>query len=268
MRLVNWVNEGLITTISAKGVVLSILMDLVGWIVAITITITAELSKLLLLGPASGQDPLVGLLVFLFGGVERLDGLTDVVFDPGIATLLLVLVLPVVCVPARIEGSGNLIVSEEHVLSVVVDEVALLVGQVKLGDEAGYSKLLNDLEDIELLVEPGARLCLELVLGTVRVPAAQAPRTVEVLLTTESPHGVAERLAPVVDLSIEVGLEGTGVLGWFRVVHAALVLLLLYIVVKLLGHGVVKGEALVGTEDVSDEAQAEGQVRTESLESV
>jgi hypothetical protein len=263
MRLVN---EGLITAISAKGIVLSILMNLVGWIVAITIT--AELSKLLLLGPASGQDPLVGLLVLLFGGVKRFDGLTDIVLDPFITTLNLATVGPVVSVPARIEGSGHLIISEEHVLSVVVNKVALLLAQVKLSNEAGYSKLLNDLEDVKLLIEPGARLCLELVLGTVRVPAAQAPRTVEVLLTTESPHGVAERLAPVVYLGVEVGLEGTFVLGWFRVVMALLVLLLLYIVVKLLGHRVVKGEALVGTKDVSNEAQAEGQVRTESLESV
>jgi hypothetical protein len=206
--------------------------------------------------------------MLLFSWVERFDGLTDIVLDPVITTLRLAAVGPVVCVPARIKGSGNLIVSEEHVLSVVIDEIALLVGQVELGNETGYSKLLNDLEDVKLLIEPGARLCLELVLGTVRVSAAQAPRTIEVLLTTESPHGVAERLAPVVDLSMEIALEGTGVLGWFWVVHAALVLLLLYIVVKLLGHGVVKGEALVGTKDVSNEAKAEGQVRTESLESI
>ena len=45
-------------------------------------------------------------------------------------------------------------------------------------------------------------------------------------------------------------------------------ILLLYIVIQLLGHGVVEREALVGTKDVTNEAQAEGQVGTESLESV
>ena len=127
---------------------------------------------------------------------------------------------------------------------------------------------MNDLEDVKLLIETRARLCLELVLGIVGVPAAQAPRTVEVFLTTESPHGVAERLAPIVDFGMKVALEGAGVLGWFRIVVATLVLFFLYIVVKLLCHGVVKGEALVGTKDISNESQAEGQIRTESLESV
>ena len=243
---------------------MGIIMSLVGRIVIIT----AKASMFLLVLPASSQNPLVGLLMLFFGGVERFNGLTNIILDSVIATLCLVAVGPMVCVPACIEGCGNIIVSEEHVLSVVVDEVALLVAQVKLGNEAGYSKLLNDLEDVKLLVETCARLCLELILGIMRVPAAQAPWTVEVLFTTESPHRVAERLAPVMDLSMEVALEGTGVLGRFRVVVAALVLLLLYIVVKLLCHGVVKGEALVGTKDISNEAQAEGQIRTESLESV
>ena len=67
---------------------------------------------------------------------------------------------------------------------------------------------------------------------------------------------------------MKVTLEGAGVLGWFRVVVATLVLLLFNIVVKLLCHGVVKGEALVGTKDISNESQAKGQIRTESLESV
>ena len=68
--------------------------------------------------------------------------------------------------------------------------------------------------------------------------------------------------------SMKVTLEGAIVLGWFRVGVAALVLLFLYIVVKLFYHGVVKGEALVGTKDISNESQAEGQIRTESLESI
>jgi hypothetical protein len=70
------------------------------------------------------------------------------------------------------------------------------------------------------------------------------------------------------DFGMKVALEGAGVLGWFRIVVTTLVLFFLYIVVKLLCHGVVKGEALVGTKDISNESQAEGQIRTESLESV
>ena len=100
------------------------------------------------------------------------------------------------------------------------------------------------------------------------MPTAQAPRTVEVFLTTESPHRVAERLAPVIHFRMKVTLEGAIVFGWFRVGVAALVLLFLYIVVKLFCHRVVKGEALVGTKDISNESQAKGQIRTESLESV
>ena len=206
--------------------------------------------------------------MLLFGWVERFNGLTNIILNSVVTTLYLAAVGPVVCVPACIKGCCNLIVSEEHVLSVVVDEIALLIAQVKLSNEAGYSKLLNDLQDVKLLVETGSRLCLKLVLGIVRVPATQAPWTVEVLLTTESPHRVAERLAPVMNLSMEVALEAAGVLGRSRVVVAALVRLFLDIVVKFLCHGVVKGEALVGSKDISNEAQAEGQVRTESLESV
>ena len=159
-----------------------------------------------------------------------------------------------VCVPACIEGCGMLIVSEEHVFSVIVDEVALLVAQVKLSHEAGNSKLLNDLEDVKLLIETRSRLCLELVLSIVRVSAAQTPRTVEILFTTESPHRVAERLSPIVDLRMEVTLEGGCILRWLRVRLALLMRFLLNIVVKLLCHGVIKREALVSTKDVSNES--------------
>ena len=145
---------------------MGIIMSLVGSIVT-TVFISTEASHFLLLGPASSHDPLVGFLMLLFSRVKRFNGPLDVLLDSCVASLFISLVSPVVCVPACIEGCGNLIVSEEHVLSVIVDEIALLVAQVKLSNEAGNSKLLNDLEDIKLLIETRTRLCLELVLGIV-----------------------------------------------------------------------------------------------------
>ena len=66
--LVSWVNKALITTFSTESVVMGVIMSLVRSIVATVIT--AEASHFFLLFPASGQDPLVGLLMPLFGWVE------------------------------------------------------------------------------------------------------------------------------------------------------------------------------------------------------
>lgn len=159
-------NKALITTVTAKSVIMGIIVSLVGSIVTIIIIFT-EASHFLLLGPASCHDPLIGLLMLLFSWVKRINGPLDIFLDSCVATVFISLVSPVVCVPACIEGCGNLIVSKEHVLSVIVDEIALLVAQVKLSNKAGNSKLLNDLEDVKLLIETRSRLCLELVLGIV-----------------------------------------------------------------------------------------------------
>ena len=66
--LVSWVNKALITTFSTESVVMGIIMSLVRSIFATVIT--AEASHFFLLRPASSQDPLVGLLMLLFGWVK------------------------------------------------------------------------------------------------------------------------------------------------------------------------------------------------------
>ena len=41
-------------------------------------------------------------------------------------------------------------ISEQHVLGVIVDEIFLFRCQIKIPDELRYAKLLNDFENIEL----------------------------------------------------------------------------------------------------------------------
>jgi len=118
------------------------------------------------------------------------------------------------------------------------------------------------------LVESSTGLALESVLKVVFVSAAETPWGGEVLLAEEAPHIVAEGLASVGGLSIKVISERYFVFGGHRVVAPSLVLFLLDVVVKLLGHRVVQREALVGSEDVTYEAKRKGQERSESLESV
>ena len=64
--------------------------------------------------------------MLLVGWIKCINGLADIIHDSGVAILSCILG-PVVCVPACIEGCSNIIISEEHVLRVIVDEVALLV---------------------------------------------------------------------------------------------------------------------------------------------
>ena len=135
----------------------------------------------------------------------------------------------------------------------IVDKITLLISQVELCNKASYSELLDNLEDIELLIETGARLSLQLVLIVIRVTAAEAPWAGEVLLAEETPHTVPEWLATVVAFTAQVVLELVAMLRWLWVVVAILVLGFLHVVVQLLGHRVVEGEALVSSEDISDE---------------
>jgi len=173
-----------------------------------------------------------------------------------------------VSVAGSVEIGRLAIISEQHVLRMVVNQVALLVRELELGDKASDSQLLNDLEDVELGVESGASLGLELVLSILGMPAAQTPRTGEVLLAEEAPHGVFEGLAAVAHLSSQVVLELLVLLGGTWVVVTIFVLLFLNIVVELLGHRIVKAETLVGAKHVANETEAEGKVGTEPLESV
>ena len=150
----------------------------------------------------------------------------------------------------------------------VVDQVALLLAEVLLGHKSRDSQLVDDLHDVELGVESSSRLRLQLVFVVVVLAAAEAPRARQVLLPAEAPDRVVELLA-LFHLVRKVLLEVCLVLGRVqRVVMLFLVLLFLHIVVELLGHRVVEGEALVGSEHVADETQAQGQVGSEALESV
>lgn len=135
----------------------------------------------------------------------------------------------------------------------IVDQVALLIRQLQLSDEASNSQLLDDLQDIELLVKSRARLCLKLVLVVIRVATAQAPRARKVLFAEEAPHVVAEGLAAIAALSAQVMLELLAMLRWLWIMVTILVFGLLNIVVEFLGHGVVQGETLVGSQHISDE---------------
>ena len=99
------------------------------------------------------------------------------------------------------------IISEKHVLGVIVHQVVLLGGDGQLSHETSNSEFLNDGADVELAVEACAGLALELVLVRVLVLAAEAPRARHVLLSEESPHGVPERSASVTHLMQEVVSE-------------------------------------------------------------
>ena len=122
----------------------------------------------------------------------------------------------------------------------VVNEVALLLSELKLGDEASYSQFLDDLENIKLLIQSRASLGLQLILIICLVSAAEAPRAREVLFTKESPHRIPEWLATILALCTKSLLELSVVLGWNDGVIAILVASLMNIVVELLGHGVIE----------------------------
>lgn len=146
----------------------------------------------------------------------------------------------------------------------IVYKVALLLSEVELRDKAGNSKFLDDLEDVELGVEAASGLALEFVqfVLAIGLPAAEAPGAGEVLLAEEAPHTVVEGLTAPFDLSQQVVDEWVLVLWSIVVFIDSIVLILSFldIVVQLLGHGVVKRESLVGTENVADETKAEGEV--------
>lgn len=157
------------------------------------------LDMLLLGNSVPGHDALVGLLVLRVAWVERVDGIGHVGHHPLVAASVS-RVPPVVEVPASVEGLLDRVVPEEHVLRVVVDQVALRVRELELTDEARNSELLDNLQDIELRVEARAGLGLQLVLLVVPMAAAAAPGRNKVLLTAEAPKGVAEGFAAAVNL--------------------------------------------------------------------
>ena len=77
-----------------------------------------------------------------------------------------------VLVSSCIERRGSSVVSKDHVLGVIVDQVSLLGSKVKFGHETSNSQLLNDLQNIELGVKSCSCFTLELVHVVVLVSAA------------------------------------------------------------------------------------------------
>ena len=150
----------------------------------------------------------------------------------------------------------------------IVDEEALLLGESELRDETRDSQLLEDLSNVEFLVEALLGAGLESVRGDGLVPAAAAPGAGEVLLAEEVPHIVLERQTALLDLRLEVLLEGADICRRFLIGTHLIFLLVLDMVVQLLSHGVIEREFLVSSEEVACETKDKGEVRTESLESV
>jgi hypothetical protein len=179
----------------------------------------------------TSHDALIGLLVLALFHIERVHAIGDVLANT--VTAVGVLRLSVVLVPVEVNKRRAGVVSEQHVLGVIVDEVFLFGREVKVTDELSNAKLLDDVEDVELRVKSGASLNLELVLWRVAVAAAHAPRTREVLLAAEAPARVRERLAAIASLAQQVVRELGGVGGHARVL-ATVLLRLVHIVVQLL----------------------------------
>ena len=156
-------------------------------IVAIIVRALTNVTELFLNITVAGHDSAIGVLVILVGWIKALNGLLDVGKN-AIITLVTIVALSVISVPVGREGLGMLILSEEHVLGVVVHQVALLLTKFELSDKTSDTQFLNDLQNVKLLIQSRASLSLQLVLIRVLVSAAQTPWAAEVLFGEESPH--------------------------------------------------------------------------------
>lgn len=172
------------------------------------IIVVTGLSHILLGLPASSDDALVGCLCPVVSWVKLVNALLDILHGMILAGIFSI--LSVVGVASGVEVLVTVV--EEDVLRVEVDQVALLLGELELGDEAGNSELLDNPHDIELLIETCLGLSLQVVVSLATVSAAEAPWGREVLLTNESPHGVLEGLTPL-SLEHETLLEAALILG-------------------------------------------------------
>lgn len=180
--------------------------------------------------------------------------MSDVFLDPFFPFCVLILT-SVVCVTTSIEGNSELVVYEEHVLSVIVDQVALLFGKLKLGNEAGNSQFLYYFKDIQFLVKSCAGLALKRIDCVVFASQTETPGRGEVFLATEAPHRISEWFSTIVDFCVKVRSEICFVFGRHWVVVAMFMFLLLNVVVQLLCHRVVKRKALIGSQNVTNKTQ-------------
>lgn len=93
----------------------------------------------------------VRLLVLGVLVVERVDAVGDILLNaPATAIVILIIGPSVIFIPRKVDLRCAFLVSEQHVLRVIVDEIFLFGCQVKISDEFRYAKLMDDIENIEL----------------------------------------------------------------------------------------------------------------------
>lgn len=114
--------------------------------------IIVEFSMLVFRSSVPAHDRPVGRLVAVFvmfiSWVKFFNAFFDVKADSLFA--LYRLLSAMVSVPRGIEGLSLRIISEQHVLCVVVDQIALLFTESLLGDKPGDPQLVDDLQDVKL----------------------------------------------------------------------------------------------------------------------
>ena len=127
---------------------------------------------------------------------------------------------------------------------------------------------MDDLADIEFLIETLLSTGLEGIRSNRLVPAAEAPGAGEVLLAEEVPHIVLKGQSAILHFRLEVRLESIEIGRSLLISTHLILLLVLDMVVQLLGHGVIKGEFLVGTEEIACKTQDKTKVSSKSTASV
>ena len=213
-----------------------------------------RVAELLNDGASPSHDSLVRLSVALVVIVQPKNAVGDIHSLSDLA--LQVLLLPKVVVLVEVHRHIVCVVSTQHVLRMVVHHVNLLGCQRKLRYETRNSEFIDDLQDVEFLVQPGARLPLQLVHVLFAASVAAAPRRRKVFHCEEPRQGIAEGASLLACLDDQVVLELVRVLRHVRFAHT-FALSLVGVAVEFLGERIVEGESLVCTQDVADDAQHE-----------
>ena len=132
--------------ILSYGLVLAVVLR---WLASV---IVVEFNVLILCSSVPAHDRPVGRLVAVLEMFVTWVKLFNAVFDVEVNSGLTLLRLfgAMVSVPGGIEGLSLGIISKEHVLCVVVDQIALLFTEILLGDKPSDSQLVDDLQDVKL----------------------------------------------------------------------------------------------------------------------
>ena len=152
----------MVITAVSKGAVACIWLDLalastlLAWAARRITFLSLHVDSLVLLRAVPRHDANVGLLVLLFVEAERVDAAAYSLLSARVEVLIFI--ASVVRVAGSVEGLRDIIVAEEHVVSMIVDKVALLLSELHLRDETRNTQLLQNVEDVELLVKTSARL--------------------------------------------------------------------------------------------------------------